>query len=70
MSSTFNYINMKLSKSIIIENYILKKDSILEITLPELRNQDKYLSALTKKYKGIRKDVQKQGIKNTKFIES
>jgi len=61
---------MKLSKSIILENCILKQDAILEITLPELRNQDKYLSDLTKKYKGIRKGVQGQGVKNTKFIES
>jgi len=61
---------MILSKPIILENYIIKQNSLLEITLPELRDQDKYLSVITQKYKDIRKGIQKQGIKNTKFIES
>jgi hypothetical protein len=56
-----------------IENYIVdstKIKKIEEITIPELRQQDKYLSALTSQYKDIRKGVQKQGIKNTKFLET
>ncbi len=54
----------------IAKQYDKEQEKLDEITLPELRDQDKYLSALTKKYKGIRKDVQGQGVKNTKFIES
>jgi len=59
---------MYLKNSIILENFIIKKNSLIEITLPELRNQDKYLSSLTKKYKNKRKKIQGQGIKNTKFM--
>lgn len=47
-----------------------EKEKLDEITLPELRNQDKYLSSLTKSFKNQRKQIQGQGIKNTKFIES
>lgn len=63
---------MKLTKSIILENYLIKEGAIIhlaELTLDAFRVPN-IISPTTQKYKDIRKDVQGLANKNTKFVSS
>lgn len=62
------YANVKGLKEKVYEGSYRRLQRLLEISLPELQQIDKYTSELTNKYMSIRKDIQKQAIKNTKFI--
>ena len=58
---------------ILIENYIINTHKIIildEMTLPELRDQDKYLSDFTKGTKEERKKIQNTANINSKFLET